>query len=52
MSELTFMQATVTCRTEGCENSGRPITLDVAVGGSVVCGPCGADITDVTTEAL
>ena len=48
--------ATVTCHTEGCENAGQPIDLDLTytddegntqtMGAS--CGPCGQPITDVT----
>ncbi|QFP94275.1 hypothetical protein QDW47_gp20 [Microbacterium phage AnnaLie] len=41
----------VTCHTDGCENAGIPIlilaTQDPPL---VVCGPCGAQITDLQTS--
>lgn len=36
---------TVTCRTEGCESEGYPLTLPCA--DFVVCGACSQTITDV-----
>jgi hypothetical protein len=48
--------ATVTCHTDGCENNGIPIEMDltftddednVHTVGSVSCGPCGQPITDI-----
>lgn len=40
------MQHVVTCHTEGCENSGIPITL-IYPAGRIQCGPCGRVITDI-----
>jgi hypothetical protein len=50
--------STVTCRTDGCENNGIPIDLDLDIVdengavtgqvGTVVCGPCGQQITDIS----
>jgi hypothetical protein len=52
--------STVTCHTDGCENDGVPIEMDLTVEWvdewgethtstvtSVVCGPCGQPITDI-----
>jgi hypothetical protein len=45
---------TVTCRTEGCENADIGIVVECGIsvidsdsGARVMCGPCGARITDV-----
>ena len=49
--------STVTCHTDGCENEGVPIEVDrsidvgdgeVVESPTVVCGPCGQQITDIT----
>ena len=45
MSEFTMVEVTVTCATEGCLNSGIPITFTVPEGCQIVCGVCGSDIT-------
>ena len=52
---------TCTCHTEGCDNNGDPIPMILTwteldewgdeqtyTAGSVVCGPCGEPITDIT----
>lgn len=48
--EPTFRTVAATCRTADCENTGRPITLDVpdVADPAVVCGVCGQPITDIT----
>ncbi|QDH93437.1 hypothetical protein PBI_ARROYO_20 [Microbacterium phage Arroyo] len=49
--ELDPVAWNVTCHTDGCENAGIPIlilaTQDPPL---VVCGPCGAQITDLQTS--
>lgn len=43
-----------TCHTEGCENAEIPINVLILdeegnpSSGTIVCGPCGATITDVS----
>lgn len=37
----------VTCRTDGCENNGYTILL-FKPGHSIICGPCGKTITDIS----
>lgn len=49
--------ATVTCRTDGCQNYGHPIDLeltstdpdtgDTITAGAVICGVCGHAITEI-----
>jgi hypothetical protein len=46
----TFIEATVTCHTENCENRDIPIPVEMVIGGTVICGPCANEITDVTTN--
>lgn len=36
----------VTCRTVGCENEGYTLVLSQP-GHSIICGPCGVQITDI-----
>jgi len=46
MEQMQFATVTVSCKTDGCENQN--IDLEVKViypAGSVVCGPCGKEIT-------
>lgn len=49
--------AWLTCHTQGCGNEGVPIELDIIdpeTGepvSSVLCGPCGQPITDVSDTA-
>lgn len=46
MDEVELAEFAVTCHTQGCENEGIEITvMAVADNPTVVCGPCGADIT-------
>lgn len=40
--EMIAADITVECSTEGCENQTIEIPIQAAVGGSVICGPCGA----------
>lgn len=37
----------VVCRAIGCENEGRVIRIQAEADPIVVCGPCGAEITDI-----
>jgi hypothetical protein len=49
--EIPTHDVTVTCRTDGCDNAGYPIVLNVPVEPSppnVACGVCGHPITDIT----
>jgi ribosomal protein S27E len=39
------MTFNVTCHTDGCENAGIPI-LFIDPADTVICGPCGQEITD------
>ena len=45
---------TATCHTEGCGNAGTPIEMvwadEYGPPGTVVCGPCGQQITDLTGD--
>ncbi|HEY7487131.1 MAG TPA: hypothetical protein VH912_21930 [Streptosporangiaceae bacterium] len=54
--------STVTCHTEGCDNNGVPLQLDLTVydpdtgqpagtTSTVICGPCGQPITDIQDGA-
>jgi hypothetical protein len=56
--------STVTCHTEGCINDGLPIEMELTYQyedengntqtgtvGTVVCGPCGQPITDISDGA-
>jgi hypothetical protein len=48
LSDIAMVNANVTCHTEGCQNAG--ITIFVTAQEEsllVICGPCGAPITDV-----
>jgi hypothetical protein len=38
----------LTCRTEGCENAGVGIPVDMPEDGAAACGACGQQITDIT----
>jgi len=45
------VRVTLFCRTEGCENEGVPITLEVPLDTNYAfCGPCGGRITEYTEE--
>lgn len=49
--------STVTCHTDGCENNGIPLVMDLTYPDFdtgepvrvdiVICGPCGQPITDI-----
>jgi len=43
-----FSEYTITCFTEGCFNYSHPIILWAAtVNPTVICGPCGNEVTSV-----
>lgn len=48
MDEIEFKDYTVTCETDGCENTNIPITLPApTVNPYFICGACGQNITNV-----
>lgn len=50
-SDLVFVNVTVTCHSENCENKDISIDISIVDGSSVICGPCGVEITDVIPTA-
>jgi hypothetical protein len=46
-TDFILITATATCHTVNCENCDVPIEVQIVVGGTVICGPCGLVITDV-----
>lgn len=44
--DITFITVTVTCGTDGCENEGITLTIDVPdiPNPQIICGPCGAPL--------
>lgn len=52
MDEITLKDYAVTCTTNGCMNSGIPITLSAPeVNHMFICGPCGQTIVNVVALA-
>ncbi|SNS43833.1 hypothetical protein SAMN06309944_0258 [Micrococcales bacterium KH10] len=41
MEQTEFVEVAVTCTTADCENHNITIPIQAAIGGMVVCGPCG-----------
>lgn len=48
--DADFIEATVACQHEGCENYAVDLVLLVSADSAtrrVVCGPCGSEVTEV-----
>ena len=41
----------LTCHTDGCENAGVAIPVQMPADGGAACGACGQPITDITDTA-
>lgn len=44
--EPVLSEAIVVCHVEGCTNAG--VSVQMLIADTVICGPCGQTITDVT----